>query len=244
MLAVVVVAAVWTLPCILAWRPSVHYFPTNAWGVHLLAPGRTLNPQDAYTNLTVRSVCSCKLSCKDDDRCVAASTSGSGGRELSCLLSNKGPTETTVSSGNETNYFYWFDSLPATDFGVKEDGLLYLVGKVNVNFTDARIWCSKIPGYRLAIFKRSIQFSMAVQIGKASGKQLWLDLEVTRSSSLIWGDGTNFDDTPFSHAAKKLVNNGGRQLSAMRVRGANLDDRYRQNLCHPLCQANPSGIIW
>ncbi|MPD00123.1 hypothetical protein E2C01_095575 [Portunus trituberculatus] len=111
----------------------------------------------------------CKLSCKDDDRCVVASASVSGGGEFSCLLSSKGPTETTVLSGYETYYFYWFDSLPATDFGVKEDGLLYLMGNINVNFTDARIWCSKIPGFRLAIFKRSIQFSMVVQIGKATG---------------------------------------------------------------------------
>lgn len=57
MLTVVALAAMWMLHGALAWVPSVHYFPNNVWGVHLLALGRTLSSQDSYTNITVRSAC-------------------------------------------------------------------------------------------------------------------------------------------------------------------------------------------
>lgn len=57
MLVVVALATVWTLHGTLAWMPSVHYFPNDAWGVHLLALGRTLSSHDVYANITVRSAC-------------------------------------------------------------------------------------------------------------------------------------------------------------------------------------------
>lgn len=62
------------------------------------------------------------------------------------------------------------DSLPALHLGVKEDGLLYLIGKVKLNFSNSREWCKRIPGYRLAIFKTPIQFPMAMKMVEDTGK--------------------------------------------------------------------------
>lgn len=63
------------------------------------------------------------------------------------------------------------DSLPAMHLGVKEDGLLYLIGKIKHNFSDSREWCKRIPGYRLAIFKNPIQYPMAMKMVEDTGKE-------------------------------------------------------------------------
>lgn len=61
------------------------------------------------------------------------------------------------------------ESLPAKNLGLKEDGLLYIIGNGKLNFIESVSWCKKIPGFRLAIFKSVIQYPMAMNIAAEEG---------------------------------------------------------------------------
>ncbi|XP_050738472.1 uncharacterized protein LOC127009421 [Eriocheir sinensis] len=243
LLTLTVAAAVWTLYGVVAEHPFITYSPNSTWGIHLQARGRTLSPQDAYAILNVRSICSCNMACKSNVRCKAASCDSGGDGKLACYLADKGPTETTLIEAAGSHYIYRIDSLPAMHLGVKEDGLLYIIGDSRLNFTDSRGWCKRIPGYRLAIFKNPIQYSMAMKMVKDTGKELWVDLELVGSDK-VWGDGITYENTIISQTA--LLRKNSRQSPlAFRVRlVTGFDDRIQTVRYNPLCQANPRGIGW
>lgn len=76
-----------------------------------------------------------------------------------------------------------------------------------------------------------------------TGKQLWVDLKLN-GNQLIWGDGTQFEETPFSQVATVIINAPKLHPRAIRTKPTVLDDRHQLHRYKPLCQANPRGITW
>ena len=67
----------------------------------------------------------------------------------------------------------WFPtgSLPTGTYGLREDGMLYLVVAEKANFTAAKELCSKIPGHRLAITKIIKQYETLLSLATETRKQ-------------------------------------------------------------------------
>lgn len=85
-------------------------------------------------------------------------TEGRGGASLPWYREQGTITQSLVFS------FFATDSLRAKVFGVREDGLLYLKGTDRQVFVDAVAWCERVPGFRLAVFKKAVQYDVVKNI--------------------------------------------------------------------------------
>lgn len=57
LLTFTVAVAVCTFHGVAARQPFIIYSTNSTWGIHMQAHGRTLNPQDAYANISAKSIC-------------------------------------------------------------------------------------------------------------------------------------------------------------------------------------------
>ncbi|XP_050738108.1 uncharacterized protein LOC127009262 isoform X2 [Eriocheir sinensis] len=198
--AVLVVGCVHHLPATAAGQPSVFYVNSVSLGNYLEKPGMTIDSKDAYLTISAKDKCSCRAACRTHPRCVAAAIVPDG-QAWQCRLADEGPIFINVTEDPEATYVFWEKSLPENlYFGLGKDRMLYLVEKFrNKTFQEAKNFCRRIPGHRLAMTKTRNSFDALVDIIKETGHAwVWIDLrqqDETDKNSLVWGDNTTYSVT-------------------------------------------------
>ncbi|XP_066963251.1 uncharacterized protein [Macrobrachium rosenbergii] len=122
------------------------------------------------------------------------------------------------------------------------DTLLYLKPNVTLNFTDAKAYCSKIPGHRLSIYKKMDQWR-AISAKMDNNEPYWVvDLQKQDDNTAIWGDGTLYKDTEIG---QNLPLQNAYSIARIYIFfNGTLDDGVSYRMRRFFCQANPFGVDW
>ncbi|XP_037778097.1 uncharacterized protein LOC119574896 [Penaeus monodon] len=116
------------------------------------------------------------------------------------------------------------------------DGFLYVEPVAMAIHLDARIFCSKIPGHRLAMFKTEAQKQALYALSARTGRAYNIDLTFS-GGNLYWGDGTQLGD-----AERQSMDLGKTGKPDMKYDGGKFSETdHSKNF---LCQANPNGLDW
>ncbi|XP_047468469.1 uncharacterized protein LOC125024762 [Penaeus chinensis] len=186
----------------------------------------------------------CRVSCWKNSKCGAWSVSKRQNR-TECRMASRSPIKSKLEEDSRSTYFFMRNSVPGR-YVFGSDNLLYLQStRLFGTFHFAVAICKKIPGHRLAIFRKvePLENLEGILYGNAERENVnqvaYIDLRNT-SRGPAFGDGTLLSDTEMGRL--EIVNaTTGRVFVHWNNSLVGVStDVLRQFIC----QANPLGVEW
>ncbi|CAL4081796.1 unnamed protein product [Meganyctiphanes norvegica] len=221
---------------------NIHILSYLPLGDVMVIQNRTIQPKDVMTTLIVKSQCKCRMACWTHTKCKALSVVHSDdSQSLQCLLSSKNHAELQLDIQDNALYM---ERLSA-DYWQESDGTHYLVpSSILLGHEAAVRFCSRIPGYRLGIFKSTSEahvlnriYEKEKQNSDDNKRELRVNMKY-ESTVPLWEDGTSLKDSDIFSTYKCYVHNadnicfvldrslGGDATVLFRARGCERKSRF------------------
>ncbi|XP_047473786.1 uncharacterized protein LOC125028346 [Penaeus chinensis] len=187
--------------------------------------------EDAPVTVRSQSLCECRNQCMMLTDCAVASFLDLGAQS-ECRLSKTNLASTQVGPHHNASLLIWKKS-PDTNHWIGRDGRAYLWLPQQVLVSEAKTFCSRIPGFRLGVYTSPASYEVLMNFYNIDKTDVAIDLNLVDSTP-TWADGTTFQET---RAFISLPINGMLQ-PFYTLSGGAFNDRDGTRKARVLCQAD------
>ncbi|XP_042890509.1 uncharacterized protein LOC122265327 [Penaeus japonicus] len=221
---------------VLAGARSIGYILGGGMGNMLIADNKELiDEQTLLTVMNATSVCRCRSLCLAHVNCKGVSATPVGDHFV-CKLVGKTVDICMFADTAGATFIFWEDSVDHSIYELMPDGFLYLEPIAPAKHQEARAFCSRIPGHRLAILKTQAQREALYALHERTGRKYNVDLIVV-GGVVQWGDGTVLSEDEQNSMGVDKTDKPDLLYENDKFTATDKEESF-------LCQANPTGYDW
>ncbi|XP_066949986.1 uncharacterized protein [Macrobrachium rosenbergii] len=187
---------------------------TSALDNYILAYGLSIPANESYHSFPTDTLCVCRAACRTSTKCSASSLQQVEGVSV-CRLSNINVTSSAIGETPNATYIFKTEKINTLFYGMREDGLFYLVLNTTMTQSNAASGCEAIPGHRLARPATDQQMTTMLNIHTT-----------VMNGTTMWGKDQTYN---------MIVMTQGQMMAASQTSSESLLS---------LCQANPHHVAW